>query len=38
MKALYKYPKNEYPYGKLVSENQRRGLHESEFELEDAGM
>ena len=26
MKALYKYPQAEFPYGRLVEENRRRGL------------
>jgi len=38
MKFLYKYPQGEYPYGKLVSENRRRGKHEPEFELIDTGL
>ena len=38
MKALYKYPQAEYPYGWLVEENGRRGVHEPEFELEDTGV
>lgn len=38
MKALYKYPQEEYPYGKLVEENRRRGVHEPEYELEDTGV
>ncbi len=37
MKALYKYPLAEYPYALLVDENRRRGKHEAEFELADAG-
>ncbi|MEA3336290.1 MAG: glucosidase [Chloroflexota bacterium] len=35
-KMLYKYPQVEYPYGRLVEENRRRGKHEPEFELIDA--
>ncbi|HUG94252.1 MAG TPA: glucosidase, partial [Planctomycetaceae bacterium] len=38
MKALYKYPQAEYPYGWLVSENRSRGRHEPEFELIDTGV
>lgn len=38
MKALYKYPQNEYPYGWLVEENRTRGVHRPEFELEDTGV
>ncbi len=37
MKALYKYPQAEYPYGGLVEENRRRGKEESELELLDTG-
>lgn len=37
MKALYKYPQNEYPYSWLVNENRRRSRQEPEFELEDTG-
>jgi hypothetical protein len=37
MKALYRYPLAEYPYGRLVEENRRRGLDEREFELADSG-
>ncbi len=38
MRALYKYPHAEYPYARLVEENQRRGLGEREFELSDTGV
>ena len=38
MKALYKYPQAAYPYGNLVAENQRRGHHDPEYELEDTGI
>jgi len=38
MKALYKYPQAEFPYGKLVEENRRRGLGATEFELLDTGV
>jgi hypothetical protein len=27
LKGLYKYPQAEYPYGRLVQENQQRGRH-----------
>jgi hypothetical protein len=37
MKALYKYPLGEFPYGWLVSENRRRGLPDQEFEITDTG-
>ncbi len=38
MKYLYKYPQAEFPYGKLVDENRRRGQHEPEYELMDTGV
>ncbi|KAF0310491.1 uncharacterized protein FJT64_018524 [Amphibalanus amphitrite] len=38
MKALYKYPQNEYPYQRLVQANQERGIHQPELELEDTGV
>jgi hypothetical protein len=38
MKALYKYPQSEFPYRRLVEENQRRGRRDSEFELFDTGV
>ncbi len=38
MKALYKYPQAEYPYGRLVEENRRRGKLDPEFELIDSGV
>ena len=38
MKALYKYPQSEYPYGKLVEENRGRGVTHPEYELEDTGV
>ncbi len=38
MKALYKYAQAEFPYARLVEENRRRGRHEPEFELSDAGV
>lgn len=38
MRALYKYCQAEYPYTKLAEENQRRSLHELEFELNDSGV
>jgi hypothetical protein len=37
MKALYKYPLDAFPYGRLVLENARRGLDERELELVDTG-
>ncbi len=38
MKALYKYPQNEYPYSLLERENRERGIQRPEFELIDTGM
>jgi hypothetical protein len=38
MKGLYKYPQGEFPYGKLVEENRRRGKNDREFELLDTGV
>jgi hypothetical protein len=38
MKGLYKYPQGEFPYGKLVEENRRRGKNDAEFELLDTGV
>lgn len=38
LKALYKYPQLEYPYGWLVDESRRRGKSEPEFEIEDTGV
>jgi hypothetical protein len=38
MKYLYKYPQAEYPYKKLVAENQRRARSDPEFELIDTGV
>jgi hypothetical protein len=38
MKALYKYPQAEFPYGRLIAENRRRSRDESEFELIDTGI
>jgi hypothetical protein len=38
MKALYKYPQSEFPYGKLVEENRRRGKEQTEYELADTGV
>jgi hypothetical protein len=37
MKALYKYPQREFPYGKLVEENRRRNRTDLEYELLDTG-
>src|SRR5207302_4978444 len=38
MKYLYKYPQAEFPYGRLVEENRRRGKDQPEFELLDTGI
>jgi len=38
MKALYKYPQQEFPYRQLVDENRRRGRNDFEFELLDTGV
>jgi hypothetical protein len=38
MKGLYKYPQTEFPYGRLIEENQRRGKSDPEFELADTGV
>ncbi|MGH7835163.1 MAG: MGH1-like glycoside hydrolase domain-containing protein, partial [Candidatus Binatia bacterium] len=38
MKYLYKYPQAEFPYGRLVEENRRRGRSALEFELIDTGV
>ncbi|MCY2951771.1 MAG: glucosidase [Planctomycetota bacterium] len=38
MKALYKYPQAEFPYGGLVEENRRRNRQVTEFEIADTGV
>ena len=38
LKMLYKYPQKEFPYGRLVEENRRRGKDQPEFELLDTGI
>jgi hypothetical protein len=38
MRFLYKYPQREFPYGRLVEENRRRGKGSPEFELMDTGV
>src|ERR1700736_5647504 len=38
LKALYKYPQAEFPYGRLLEENRRRGRQEPEFELIETGI
>ena len=37
MKALYKYPQNEFPYEQLVHVNKERSKKEPEFELVETG-
>jgi hypothetical protein len=37
-RMLYKYPQGAFPYERLVHENARRGKHDPEFELIDAGL
>ena len=37
MKALYKYPQDEYPYCHLERVNRERTVEEMEYELEDTG-
>ena len=38
LKYLYKYPQEEFPYERLVQENQKRSSTEPEFELIDTGI
>src|SRR5213596_4096431 len=38
LKALYKYPQQQFPYTQLVEENRRRGKGDPEFELVDTGV
>jgi hypothetical protein len=38
MKALYKYPQAAFPYEQLLTENQRRGRTDPEFELTDTDV
>nr|WP_294896958.1 glucosidase [uncultured Pedobacter sp.] len=38
MKFLYKYPQGEFPYQQLLTENQKRGKLDPEFELIDTGL
>src|SRR3954451_20030227 len=37
-KMLYKYPQREFPYARLLEENQRRSKADPEFELLDTGI
>ncbi|QOJ16181.1 MAG: glucosidase [Phycisphaeraceae bacterium] len=38
LKALYRYPHQEFPYRQLIDENARRGPDEPEYELLDTGV
>jgi hypothetical protein len=38
MRANYKYPQLEFPYARLLEENQKRGKFDPEFELIDSGI
>jgi hypothetical protein len=38
LRALYKYPSSEFPYARLISENQARGRDVPEFEILDTGV
>ncbi|MBM3976639.1 MAG: glucosidase [Planctomycetes bacterium] len=38
MRALYRYPLDEYPYARLLEQNRARGRGEREYELEDTGV
>src|SRR5262245_18797493 len=38
LKALYKYPHDEYPYARLVDENRARRKADRELEVEDTGV
>ncbi len=38
MKVLYKYPQAAFPYERLLTENERRGKDDPEFELLDSGV
>src|SRR5689334_14436813 len=38
LKGLYKYPQAEFPYARLIEENQRRSKGDPEFELLDTGV
>src|SRR6266581_5638309 len=38
LRMLYKYPQREFPYGRLVEENRRRGKFDPELELIDSGV
>lgn len=38
MKALYRYPQNEFPYEELLQRNLERNQQDPEFELTDTGF
>jgi hypothetical protein len=38
LRALYKYPHDEYPYARLVGENRARGKGDRELEIEHTGV
>jgi hypothetical protein len=38
LRALYEYPRAEFPYARLVDEGRRRGADQPEFEIEDSGV
>jgi hypothetical protein len=38
MKMLYKYPQNEFPYGKIIEETRRRSRKDPEYEILDTGV
>ncbi len=38
LKGLYKYPHAAYPYDDLLNENQRRGVHDPEYDLLNTGL
>ena len=37
MRALYKYPQQQYPYEQIIKENGSRGVEQAEYELLDTG-
>ncbi|MDQ3621780.1 MAG: glucosidase [Verrucomicrobiota bacterium] len=37
-RGLYKYPQDEYPYGRLIDESARRGREDREFEIHESGI
>ena len=37
MKALYKYPQQEFPYRKLLEENKQRTVYDREYKVLDTG-